>query len=73
MPIKPKSFMAKCPKCGKMKLVAPKSDAGSPLDFLARCESCGEFMERVDLSSEVASGLSALKETLIKIFGGGKK
>ena len=73
MPVAPKPFMAKCPKCGKMKLVAPKSDAGSPLDFLARCESCGEFMERVDLSNEVASGLSAIKETLGKIFGGGKK
>lgn len=73
MPIQPKPFMAKCPKCGKMKLVAPKSDVANPAEMFPRCESCGEFMERVDLSNEVASGLSAIKESLGKIFGGGKK
>ena len=73
MPVAPKPFLAKCPKCGKMKLVAPKSDAINPAEMFPRCESCSEFMERVDLSSEVASGLSAIKETLSKIFGGGKK
>ena len=73
MPVAPKPFLAKCPKCGKMKLVAPKSDAINPVEMFPRCESCSEFMERVDLSSEVASGLSAIKETLGKIFGGGKK
>lgn len=71
MPVAPKSFMAKCPKCGKMKLVAPKSDAMNPVEMFPRCE-CGEFMERTDLSSEVASGLSVIKEKIGKIFGGKK-
>ena len=47
MPIKPKSFIAKCPKCGKVKFVSPKSDALSPLEMCPMCEKCKVAMTRI--------------------------
>ena len=47
MPIKPKSFIAKCPKCGKVKFVSPKSDALSLLEMCPMCEKCKVAMTRI--------------------------
>lgn len=49
MPIKPKSFIAKCPKCGKVKFIAPKSDALSPLEMCPMCEKCNEPMNKTPM------------------------
>lgn len=51
MPIKPKSFLAKCPKCGKTKLISPKSDALSPLEVVPMCEKCKTPMTRLHTKS----------------------
>ena len=43
----PKPFIATCPKCGKVKFIAPKSDALSSLDEIApHCEKCGLPMRK---------------------------
>lgn len=36
--IRPKPFLKKCPKCGKMFLCTPKSDCLNPSDFF--CDKC---------------------------------
>ena len=50
MPISPQPFKVKCQKCGYSKVVAPKSDALSPLDFITTCPKCGGSLEKVELN-----------------------
>lgn len=58
--IRPKPFIAACKKCGKVKFIAPKSDALSSLDEIApHCEKCGESMQ---------SGVNALVSLAKSIF-----
>lgn len=51
MPIKPKSFLAKCKKCGKVEFISPKSDALTPLEVCPICEKCNTAMEKIVLPS----------------------
>ena len=39
--IKPVPFIYKCPTCKWEKVVAPKSDALTPLDYFESCPECG--------------------------------
>jgi len=41
MAIKPKPFTYKCSSCGWEKIIAPKSDAYSPLEYYESCPHCG--------------------------------
>ncbi|CRF41702.1 hypothetical protein [Helicobacter ailurogastricus] len=52
MPLPPKAYKLKCP-CGFSKIIAPKSDALSPVDLMAMsstCPQCGQQMQRVSLN-----------------------
>ena len=44
--IAPKPFIAICKKCGKIRLIAPKSDALSLDELFPRCKKCGEPMQK---------------------------
>ena len=50
MPVQPKPFKYKCPKCGYSKVVKPKSDAMNPLDLMDTCPKCGAKMKRQGLN-----------------------
>lgn len=72
MPIKPKPFLAKCPKCGNTTMITPKSDVINPIEIFPRCESCGEAMKKIDLAQSVDLGVEAIKDVCGKIFGKNK-
>lgn len=57
--IRPKPFIAVCKKCGKVKFIAPKSDALSFDEIAPHCEKCGESMQ---------SGVNALVSIAKSIF-----
>ncbi len=44
--IRPRPFKVKCPKCGKTKIIAPKSDALLGCEFSPICEKCNVPMQR---------------------------
>ena len=66
--IPPKPFIATCPKCGKVKFIAPKSDALSSLDEIAlHCEKCGVSMRKGFVGALVSLfSLFSTKDTNLK-------
>ena len=50
MPIAPKPFKYKCPKCGYSKVVRPESDDLNPIDWFDICPKCKTKMKRKELS-----------------------
>lgn len=59
MPIKPKPFKAKCPKCDYTKKVSPKSDVLTVTDSI--CPKCNTLMKRQEKKEE---------SFFTKLFGG---
>ena len=67
MPIQPKPFTLKCPKCGWSKRIRPKSDVVDMSWGLAyvQCPECGASTERVEEADFFSDAVGTLKE----IFG----
>lgn len=50
--VAPKPYKLKCP-CGYSKIVAPRSDALSPVELMATnstCSKCGKTMQKIPLN-----------------------
>ena len=60
MPIAPKPFKYKCPKCNYTKVVVPKSDVLNAMDFDSTCPKCGATME--------VESLNIVEKLLSKIY-----
>lgn len=50
MPVAPKPFKYKCPKCGYSKIIKPKSDVINPIEWNNICLKCQAQMKRKELN-----------------------
>jgi transcription elongation factor Elf1 len=50
MPIKPRPFKLKCPKCGHSQIMRPTSDVFNPMEHIADCKKCHVVMQIVEFS-----------------------
>ena len=50
MPVTPRPFKYKCPKCGYSKIVRPKSDVINPIEWDNTCPKCQAAMESKELN-----------------------
>ena len=65
--IAPKPFVAVCKKCGKVKIIAPKSDVLSVSDICPHCDKCGEPMQK-----GFGGAFSKALNELVSVFFRGK-
>ena len=70
--IAPKPFIAICKKCGRTRLIVPKSDVINPSEISPSCDKCGASMSKKG-TDELIGTLADIGKSLVERLFGGKK